>query len=198
MKEYNWQKEKVVAFVDDECIGLEKAKINSNRKIRYASRGIIFNEENKIALLNKKNKNEYKLPGGGINEGENIIDAFIREAKEETGCQIKIIDQLGVSIEEKGLTNFMQVSFIFVGKVTEFSTCLFLTEKEKEEGAEVLWVSLDDAIELVSSSINNVKGSKYDDLYRSLFMVKRDSMILSYYKNEYLVENNCNNLTLKP
>ena len=38
--------------------------------------------------FNKKKKNEYKLPGGGIDYGETPNEAFIREALEETGCKI--------------------------------------------------------------------------------------------------------------
>ena len=69
----------------DEDFGLNSIKFN-NPKIRKGARGIIINHDGKIAVFNKVNKNEYKLPGGGINEGETPEEAFKREALEETGC----------------------------------------------------------------------------------------------------------------
>lgn len=189
MKEYKISEEEIKVFVDDLLLGLSRKKVNNNCLIRYASRGIIFNNENKIALLNKKNKNEFKLPGGGVEEKETPSKAFVREVLEETGCLIDIIDYLGIAVEEKGLTNFKQISYLFIGKVKEDTHLLHLTKKEIDEGANVIWCDLENADKLVSNCINDLIGSKYDDLYKSLFMVKRDSLILKYYKEKYIFNN---------
>lgn len=37
---------------------------NNNMTIRYGARGIVEGKDGKIAVIYKKNKNEYKLPGG--------------------------------------------------------------------------------------------------------------------------------------
>ena len=52
------------------------------------SAGIIFVWENKILLCHPTNSSSYKsfsFPKGGVNKGETLIDAAIRECKEETG-----------------------------------------------------------------------------------------------------------------
>lgn len=67
----------------DENIGLTSIEFN-NPRIRYGARGIIIEKDGKIALFNKTMKNEYKLPGGGIDKGENPEEAFKRETLEET------------------------------------------------------------------------------------------------------------------
>ena len=41
----------------------------NNSRLRLGARGIAIREDGKIAIFNKSNKNEYKLPGGGL-EGE--------------------------------------------------------------------------------------------------------------------------------
>ena len=41
-------------------------------RIRFGARGIVLNNEGKIAIIHKVNKNEYKLPGGGIDENEDV------------------------------------------------------------------------------------------------------------------------------
>lgn len=61
----------------------------NNSRLRLGARGIAIREDGKIAIFNKSNKNEYKLPGGGL-EGEGE-EAFKREVLEEIGCEIEII-----------------------------------------------------------------------------------------------------------
>ena len=65
----------------------------NNSRLRLGARGIAIKEDGKIAIFNKSNKNEYKLPGGGLEgEGEEEPEeAFKREVLEEIGCEIEII-----------------------------------------------------------------------------------------------------------
>lgn len=52
----------------------------------------ILNEETKILLISRSQNDNYggvwELPGGGVEENEDIIDALIREIKEETGLDV--------------------------------------------------------------------------------------------------------------
>lgn len=65
----------------------------NNSRLRLGARGIAIREDGKIAIFNKSNKNEYKLPGGGLEgEGEEEPEeAFKREVLEEIGCETEII-----------------------------------------------------------------------------------------------------------
>ncbi len=175
-------KNKIIAIIKDSDVGYQNKDLN-NPEIRYAARGIVINKDGDIAVFNKKKKNEYKLPGGGIEEHEDILEALKREILEETGCLVEIEDFLGITIEEKSLTNFKQISYIFTCFVTEDTKVTHLTEKEKNEGGSLIFVSPKEAFNLINESFNNLKGSEYDNLYRSLFMVKRDALIASYYLN---------------
>ena len=56
--------------ITDEDIG-EVSKDMNNPRLRLGARGIVIREDGKIAIFNKSNKNEYKLPGGGIEDDEN-------------------------------------------------------------------------------------------------------------------------------
>lgn len=166
----------------DEDFGLKSIDFN-NPRVRYGARGIIINEDGKIAIFNKANKNEYKLPGGGIDEGENPINAFKREALEETGCEVEILKELGTIEEHKSLDNFKQISYLFVAKVIKNNLELNLTEKEKDEGARLLWVNEDEALNLITNCFDELKESKYENLYHSKFIAMRDRYILEYYIN---------------
>ena len=169
-----------IKILVDEDFGLKSIPFN-NPRIRYGSRGIILNQEGKIALFNKANKNEYKLPGGGIDEGEKPEEAFKREALEETGCEIEIIKLLGTIEEHKSLDNFKQTSYIFVAKVINDKHKLNLTQKEKDEGVKLLWIKETEALKLITDCFNKLKASKYENLYHSKFIVLRDRYILEYY-----------------
>lgn len=180
------KKDNIIGIVKDSNFNL-KVKPLKNPEIRYASRGIIFNDKGEIAVFNKKNKNEYKLPGGGIEEKEDKIEAFKREVLEETGCLVEITNYLGIIIEEKSLTNFKQISYVYVAKVIKNLNKLNLTLKEQEEGATLLWKDLNKALNLITNCQRELVVSKYDNLYKSLFMVERDKKILEYYlKNKNL------------
>ena len=65
----------LIGKISDVDIG-EKELFCENPNTRTAVRVILINDENKIAILHKKNKNEYKLVGGGVDEGEDFEDAL--------------------------------------------------------------------------------------------------------------------------
>ena len=70
--------------IGENTIGME------NPRLRYASRGIVIREDGKIAVFNKSNKNEYKLPGGGKEGKETPEETFKREVLEETGYSTNV------------------------------------------------------------------------------------------------------------
>ena len=57
----------------------------AENKFRKAVRAVVFDDENKVALINVLNRSYYKLPGGGIEESESMEDALKRECLEEIG-----------------------------------------------------------------------------------------------------------------
>lgn len=172
--------ESVMFRLTDADFGIDAKEMN-NHKLRLASRGIVIREDGKIALQNKSNKNEFKLVGGGMENDEDPRIAFQREVLEEAGCEIEIIKELGITEEYKSLQNLKQISHIFVAKVTKDIHTLNLTEKEKSEGAKLLWVEPDEALKLVIDCYDKLLPSAYDDVYDTRFVVLRDRKILEYY-----------------
>ncbi|MDO5556460.1 MAG: NUDIX domain-containing protein [Clostridia bacterium] len=168
----------------DEDFNLKSIPMD-NPRIRLGARGIVLNDKNEIAILNKINKNEYKLIGGGIEDNEEPEQAFKREVLEESGCEIEIAKCLGTIEELKSQDNFKQTSFVYVGKVINDTKKLHLTNKEQEEGSKLLWMKLDQAIEAIKDSEKKLIASKYESVYHTKFIVRRDYEILKYYKNKY-------------
>ncbi len=167
--------------ITDKDLGLERKELN-HPVIRMASRGIVINKDGKIAVMHKRLKNEYKLPGGGMEGPEEKEKAFLREVLEETGCHVEIIEFLGTVEEERTQKNFKQISYVYVAKVTEDTNTFHLTKKEEKEGMELLWMELGDAMDKVTNCYQYLKPSSYGDIYYTKFAVTRDKKILQYYK----------------
>jgi len=175
---------KCIKVITDEDFGLDIKKFD-NPRVRYGARGIVFNDKNEIAILNKSNKNEYKLVGGGIEENEDPTIAFKREVLEESGCKVEIDDFLGTIKEEKSQDNFMQTSYVYVAHVLEDTKQLHLTDKEIDEGSQLLWLKIEDAIKIIKDCEDKLIPSKYEDVYHTKFIVRRDYTILKHYIDKY-------------
>lgn len=179
---------KCIKVITDEDFGLHSIAFDNPRH-RYGARGIIFNKDNKIAILNKTKKNEYKLVGGGIEEDEEPAEAFQREVLEEAGCYVEIDECLGTTEELKTLDNFKQTSYVYVAHVIEDTNQTKFTDKEIAEGSQLLWLDLDEAMKLIKDSENKIVSSNFENIYHTRFIVKRDYEILNYYKSINLRKN---------
>ena len=152
---------------------------DSNLKIREASRAILFEENNLIPLLFVSKYDYHKLPGGGIDEGENKTEALIRECLEEVGSTIKINGEVGKIIEFRSKWDLKQTSYCFYGNIIYKGKPDF-TEKELSQGFKIIWLPLKEAI----SQIENDTPKNYE----GEFIQKRDLEFLK--KLEQILKKN--------
>lgn len=124
-------------------------------KPRQATRVVLFDQQGLVALGANDWSNGkglfYSMIGGGIDEGETIEEALLREALEETGCKIKNIRELGV-VEERGIGSEksgrqIQVNYCFTADVDGEKGEPQYTEKDILDKLQLVWMPLDDAIE---------------------------------------------------
>lgn len=83
--------------------------------------GIILIHEGKLALIerHRQGRHYFAFPGGGVDEGETDEQAAIREAEEELGIRVKIV-QKAAEILRTGRRN--QVYFLVDWVDGEFGT----------------------------------------------------------------------------
>lgn len=151
-----------------------ESEINSYN-LREAARAIVLDAENNVAILHVTNEKYYKIPSGGIEHNENKIDALKRECLEEIGCEIKVIDEIGVITENRKMFKLNQVSYCYFAKVVGEKGNPEFTEDEIKEGFELLWIPYEKAQHLISTNITvNQEGKQY--------IVPRDSIFITEAK----------------
>jgi 8-oxo-dGTP diphosphatase len=145
---------------------------------RISTRAIIQNEHGHIALLYSNKFNYHEIPGGSVDEGETVEAGMIRECLEETGCNVEIIKPLGFVQGLKSYNNSYQLNETygyFVKKVGDIQKNNF-DEDEVAENFDLVWVSIDKAIEL----FNGLPES--DNIYQK-FIKERGLLFLNQVKN---------------
>jgi 8-oxo-dGTP diphosphatase len=71
--------------------------------------------DGKIVLIERANEPRgYALPGGFVDEGEWVADACVREAKEETGLDVEVVELFHVYSDPKRDPRKHTVSTVFI------------------------------------------------------------------------------------
>lgn len=149
--------------------------------IRTAVRAIVFDESNNIGIIHipKTNHPYYELPGGKVEEGETLEEACIRECKEEIGCTVEIVYELGITREYRKRLERVNESHCFVAKVVGEKGVPELTEKEKALGVEPVWLPYDEALRVIRENFETLKDSI--ELY-DRYVLQRSIILLDHLK----------------
>ena len=150
-------------------------------RIREAARAILFDEESRIALMHVASDNYYKLPGGGIDEGEDVGTALNRELLEEVGASsIEVTSEVGQVGEYRDEYEVNGRHYCFVAKLTGPIIEPARTEKELAEGYETVWVAdINKAISLVEQGTPKDYGHNFERLRELAFLNEAKSLLKS-------------------
>jgi len=153
-------------------------EINGGFIERNRAAGIVLNDRKKIILMNLTNMYFHMLPGGGVDSNENIGEALYRELKEETGANVEIISELGIVVENLEQRKMKQITYFYLTKVVgEIQEPNFMPD-ELEQGYQVEWYSIDEAIKILEEE------NEYEE-----YIKQRELEAIKEAK-KYLEENN--------
>ena len=169
-----------------ELFVLDKKNYNPNGSVgrRPSVRGIIV-RDGKLAMMHSIKYNYYKLPGGGIEGEETLVETLIREVREESGLVVipDSIKEFGyVRRIEKGRIEdiFIQENYYFLCEAEEEVVSQELDDYEADEKFTLEFVSIEDAIKV------NETANHFEKEEVSTFggMIDRENKVLSLLKEE--------------
>lgn len=157
-----------IAFINPKNVPEEEY---ANYEISEAVRVVCLRDDGMLPLIYLSSVGGYMLPGGGADEGEDALAAATRELKEETGCIGRDFVHEGFIEEVREFNKTIRKSHVFRCMLDSQGEPNF-TDEEIEEGSEVVWKTIPDALFCIGES---------DDLSRPSGYVKlRERVILEY------------------
>ena len=90
----------------------------SDKAPRLTARAIVRNQVGLYAVMYSDKFKLHSLPGGGVEEGEDVLTALCREVYEETGCVCDEIKELGIVEENRASLDYTQIDYYYVVTTT--------------------------------------------------------------------------------
>lgn len=149
----------------------------SAAKPRLTARAIVLSPDGRCAVMYAARFGIHTLPGGGVEEGEAIEDALVREIAEETGCTIAACEPLGYVEENRAHADYTQLSYYYIVHAADETLRPRLTDAETANGTRALWCTLAEAFERISAPVFDRPQGK--------FLQARDVAALKAYLNDH-------------
>lgn len=143
--------------------------------VREAARAVVIDDQGRVALLHVTRDGYYKIPGGGVEKGENHHMALQRECLEEIGTRVKVVGEIGMIIENRKFCSLKQISYCyFAQQIGDQGQPNFMPD-EIEEGFEAVWLPYETALRvLTNNEAVGLEGHSY--------IVPRDVLFLQAAK----------------
>lgn len=169
---------KIIGALNDKII-LGKDGL-STQAPRLTARAILKNQDDLYAVMYSAKFNLYSLPGGGVEEGEDILTALHREIYEEVGCSCDEIQELGIITENRASLDYTQINHYFVINTFHSSEENHLTDSEINSQTVVQWHTFDEMIRLINDQeFERVQGK---------YLKARDVVALKEYRARVTID----------
>ncbi|KAK3294257.1 NUDIX domain-containing protein [Chaetomium fimeti] len=106
--------------------------------------------DSRVVLVKARKENYYKLPGGGVDEGEDYQKAAEREVLEETGFHVSVEGEYFATTEEFR-NDLHQISYCYRARLLDEAGKPNLTEEELADGLSHEWVPVENALQIMLS-----------------------------------------------
>lgn len=146
----------------------------SDKPPRLTARAIVKNQDGLYAVMYAEKFKLHSLPGGGVEEGEDVLTALHREVLEETGCVCDEVRELGIVRENRASLDYTQINYYYVVTTTHSPGENHLTETEQASCTEVRWYPFAEMVRLIETQeFDRVQGK---------YLKARDVAVLKEYE----------------
>lgn len=103
---------------------------------------IVVNDQDQILMIRRTDNSNWAVPGGGMDLGESITEAAVRETREETGITCKITGLIGIYTNPHHV-----IRYTSNGEVRQEFSIVFVARpvggklRASSESSEPQWVS---------------------------------------------------------
>ena len=150
--------ERIKLITDKEILGTDGL---STKTPRLTARAILQDPEGRFALMHAEAFSLYSLPGGGVEAGEDLLDALKREVLEETGCTCDHIESLGYVEENRAHQDYTTISYYFFVTTDSRPLVTSLTDDEKEHRTTVGWYSFEEVYRRIAGPVHPTTQRKF-------------------------------------
>jgi ADP-ribose pyrophosphatase YjhB (NUDIX family) len=112
-----------------------------------AANVVVVGDDGRILLIRRTDNGNMALPGDGMDLGESITDAAVRETREETGVEVAITGLVGIYTNPRHLIEYtsngevrQEFAVVFTGRPVGGAP------RATDESSEVLWVDPREAV----------------------------------------------------
>lgn len=165
-----------LSLTDDEW---EHTSTDHDRQI---ARAVVFDDDGYFYFVRAERDDDFgkatliETSGGGVEQGENLHTAILRELKEELGANAEIVCKIGVVDDYYNLIHRHNINNYFLCKVTSFGEKSLTTDEVESFHLSTLRLSYDEAVH----EYERLKTTKIGRLIanRELPILKRAKQIL--------------------
>lgn len=105
---------------------------------------VVTNDDGDVLVIHRTDNDNWAVPGGAMDLGESLVDAAVREVKEETGIDCEITGLVGIYTDPKHIIFYtsdgearQEFSVLFIGRLVGG------TPTPSNESREVRWIPRD-------------------------------------------------------
>lgn len=171
--------EHLLTIRDEDIFGTTSELSDSEYSLRTTVRVVLFDQDNNVALVGTKYR---LLPGGGVEDGETLAGAVVRECLEEVGCNVVVEGKVGSIEEYREKLARHQITHCFVARVIG-NKGTPTTTQDDEQGMQIEWMPLADAYDFLERQIDLIPNESYN----SCFNVRAHTVFVEKFMNDDLV-----------